>query len=561
MTRWTLPFLVLLGVAAVAAEDEPTPALRWHKRRLTSSRREARQAAYAAFRAAGKDGPQQLREALLEIRQTLVARCRSFSVDRATQDRLLQAGKALAEALGQDEGAQAAFWRSASPVLRRFTPVAEAHERIREVNEQLGLLGNAAGAARTPPLAELIGPKLDAKLVELLRAALAFQNRLSSGLAYADIGLPPASARGLLGTDAGAALLQKHQRGLTSKSRKTRAAACEALRLAGPEARDLLRKRLLEIRERLVAHCRSFTISNDTQDGMLKVHQSLEEQRQRARKVGPDKREALARIKAIFGGHQRLFAPFLKRFARLVEAHERIQEIDEQLYLAGGTGAMELNPSFAQLVPGIRPKLTELLAAERAFRDYVRRCLRYNRRVRTSASAAERKVIELTNELRIYLGVRPLAINEHLMRAARRHSAEMKVLGYFSHGSPVPANRSFGARCKREGYTGAPRGENICTGHVGATGAFWAWYNSTGHHRNMINPGHNEIGVGRAGHWTENFGARKGLDPDHPPQKWASPHKARPPAKARAHASAGASKSADAATKPRPLIPPILPLR
>ena len=141
--------------------------------------------------------------------------------------------------------------------------------------------------------------------------------------------------------------------------------------------------------------------------------------------------------------------------------------------------------------------------------------------VATSTTAAERHVLDLTNEYRIQLGVRPLAINELLVRAARRHSAEMQRLGYFGHSSPTPGRRSPGQRWALEGYRHC-RGENCMSGG-GATGAFWAWYHSAGHHRNMLNPGNNEIGIGHAGKWTEVLGARRDLDLDHPPQSWPSP--------------------------------------
>ena len=159
----------------------------------------------------------------------------------------------------------------------------------------------------------------------------------------------------------------------------------------------------------------------------------------------------------------------------------------------------------------------------------VARCLRYNHLVKTSASSGERHVVDLTNEHRIRLGFQPLLINELLVRAARAHSTEMRALRYFSHSSPVPENRSFGQRARREGYTSG-RGENIMSGGGAAT-AYWAWFYSAGHHRNMANPGSNEIGVGHDGPWTEVLGARKNIDLDHPPKSWPKPPPAPTPPK------------------------------
>ncbi|MBL8843624.1 MAG: hypothetical protein JNL90_19035 [Planctomycetes bacterium] len=131
----------------------------------------------------------------------------------------------------------------------------------------------------------------------------------------------------------------------------------------------------------------------------------------------------------------------------------------------------------------------------------------------TSADESERACMDATNDYRRMMGRPLLEIDERLVRAARKHSEEMDALHYFSHGSPVAANASFGGRCAREGYRGAS-GENIA-GAGDGVGAFRGWYGSSGHHRNMLG-GHQQFGVGRAGSYpgnlfTQNFGGGDSL--------------------------------------------------
>lgn len=366
----------------------------------------------------------------------------------------------------------------------------------------LALLGPFAAAAAAPPAAEApAAPSLDVQKVERLFAAK-----------------------------------------LTSRGRAARVAAYEAYRAGGDDARTLLRDRLLAFREPLVARIREFGLPKTTQEKLSKVHATLAAAREQARKAifeGEFKRQdvdaAVAEVKRVYAVHRDTFVPAVKRLEPIVAAHARLLEVDEELGILGGTGDLELSPTLAQLLDSVDEALLEALASERAFRDAAARCLRYNRAVRTSAAGGERHVVRLTNDHRLLLGIRPMAINEYLVRAARRHSLEMKQLGYFSHTSPVPDHRSFGARCKRQGYDGGPAGENIFMGG-GAEGAFRAWYYSAGHHRNMANPARNEIGVGQAGiRWTEDFGSRNTLDLDRPTQHWPSPseqHEKSTPARA-----------------------------
>jgi uncharacterized protein YkwD len=137
--------------------------------------------------------------------------------------------------------------------------------------------------------------------------------------------------------------------------------------------------------------------------------------------------------------------------------------------------------------------------------------LAYNERIATTATPEEKDNVRAVNEYRIMMGRPPVKIDERLVRAARGHSIEMRTKGYFAHESPTPGLESPGKRCALQGYGGGT-GENIAKGMGTGRAAFDGWFHSSGHHRNMINKGWTEMGVGRSGgdHWTQNFGGMTG---------------------------------------------------
>jgi len=129
----------------------------------------------------------------------------------------------------------------------------------------------------------------------------------------------------------------------------------------------------------------------------------------------------------------------------------------------------------------------------------------YNKRTKTLMNAEEKACVDATNDYRALFGLRKLKYFDPLVRAARGHSNEMVKLRFFDHTSPTPANRTPKIRCEREGAKFS--GENIAMGHPTGVAAFWGWYNSSGHHRNILTKGHLSIGVGQNNrHWTQNFG-------------------------------------------------------
>lgn len=144
-------------------------------------------------------------------------------------------------------------------------------------------------------------------------------------------------------------------------------------------------------------------------------------------------------------------------------------------------------------------------AAERDELEEWRHVEAYNAAVVKQVTSSQRELLEITNEYRAMFRHRPLAIVKKLCDASQGHADEMAKLGYFSHMSPTPGRRTPYDRMQLAGYT-AGVSENIAL-HDGALGAHNGWCGSSGHHRNLLDPGHTEMGIGSNGRmWVENFG-------------------------------------------------------
>jgi hypothetical protein len=127
-----------------------------------------------------------------------------------------------------------------------------------------------------------------------------------------------------------------------------------------------------------------------------------------------------------------------------------------------------------------------------------------NAALRDTTPAGEYQQAWMTNLYRMLLGKAPLKLNPKLCDAAREHSQDMVEKDFFDHVSPVPGKRTVGDRARLHGASAG--GENIHMGSDSAEGAFWSWFGSLGHHRNMLND-YAEIGVGNyVKHWTQMFG-------------------------------------------------------
>ena len=134
-----------------------------------------------------------------------------------------------------------------------------------------------------------------------------------------------------------------------------------------------------------------------------------------------------------------------------------------------------------------------------------RRIQVFNTAVGKNFSSAQRELLKITNEYRAMFRHRPLAIGAAISNAAQGHADEMSKLGYFSHMSPTPGRRTPSDRMRLAGYMHGAS-ENIALVDA-AQGAHGAWCSSSGHHRNLLDAGHREIGIGADGRlWVQNFG-------------------------------------------------------
>ena len=135
-----------------------------------------------------------------------------------------------------------------------------------------------------------------------------------------------------------------------------------------------------------------------------------------------------------------------------------------------------------------------------------RRIEAWNETIRPLMDDEEWTNARLVNEYREALGILPYELDARLIQAARRHSREMTQLGYFSHTSPTEGLRSHADRMRKAGYP-RPLSENIAYGRRGGEATFRQWFNSPGHHRNMIRENATSLGVGRwRHHWTQKMG-------------------------------------------------------
>ena len=129
----------------------------------------------------------------------------------------------------------------------------------------------------------------------------------------------------------------------------------------------------------------------------------------------------------------------------------------------------------------------------------------------------ESEVLDLVNVQRAAQGLHPLSVNHNLATAARDHSEDMGLQGYFSHTSLD--GRTVPDRITATGYFYNTYGENIAGGQPTPEDVIDAWMASSGHRANILNPNFCDIGVGYAylanstyrHYWTQDFGRRTGV--------------------------------------------------
>jgi hypothetical protein len=127
-----------------------------------------------------------------------------------------------------------------------------------------------------------------------------------------------------------------------------------------------------------------------------------------------------------------------------------------------------------------------------------------NAALRDTTPIGEYQQAWVTNLYRILMGKAPLKLNPKLCDAAREHCQDMVERNFFDHESPVPGKRSVSDRARLHGASAG--GENILMGDSAPEDAFWGWFSSLGHHKNMLGD-YAEFGVGNyIKHWTQMFG-------------------------------------------------------
>ncbi|MEZ0230958.1 MAG: CAP domain-containing protein [Planctomycetota bacterium] len=116
-------------------------------------------------------------------------------------------------------------------------------------------------------------------------------------------------------------------------------------------------------------------------------------------------------------------------------------------------------------------------------------------------TALEVEQAKITNAYRMLMGRKALRLTARLVNCARKHSKEMVALNYFSHGSPVAKNDTLVERFAQVDLHPTSMGENILwgSGPLGTPQATQdGFYNSSGHHRNLLRATWVRFGIGRA---------------------------------------------------------------
>ena len=115
----------------------------------------------------------------------------------------------------------------------------------------------------------------------------------------------------------------------------------------------------------------------------------------------------------------------------------------------------------------------------------------------------ERRIYQLTNEVRRKSHLPPLDRDDTLVATARAHSNDMLLRNFFNHVNPdgkAPQDRIAPAYSR----TLARSGENIWSGHgfdyaeskLLARVIVDSWITSPGHRANLLNPDYTHLGVG-----------------------------------------------------------------
>lgn len=121
---------------------------------------------------------------------------------------------------------------------------------------------------------------------------------------------------------------------------------------------------------------------------------------------------------------------------------------------------------------------------------------------------SEGDLTDLVEGHRLRLGVPRLQFDEALSKAAQLHAAEMHRLGYFSHSSPVPDNRSPSDRLAKVGWPEERRHAELLAKADTAPAAFAALLAKPENATVLADPTYAHAGVARSGDcWVVLLGA------------------------------------------------------
>ena len=100
----------------------------------------------------------------------------------------------------------------------------------------------------------------------------------------------------------------------------------------------------------------------------------------------------------------------------------------------------------------------------------------------------------LTNNARVFHGLKPVVDNQALLAAAAAKDQDMAKCGY----GHTACGQQFQHEILAKGYTGQCYGENIAMGQRSPHDVFVAWMNSPGHRANILNASYRDLGVAEA---------------------------------------------------------------
>ncbi len=261
-----------------------------------------------------------------------------------------------------------------------------------------------------------------------------------------------------------------------------------------------------------------------------------------------------ARVKEIWDDPMRIVVKRAGQLAKHLDAWDAIvseleaKEIDVEDLKA------KIEP-YALYVTGEPISIREFYTsqAEAEWLSYNRWVMEAYNPARTEfAKESERKQVQVTNEYRMMIGftaavnpgaapydsitkdnviqvldqavvaklspLRAVRVDNKCVRAARAHSEDMAMRGYFAHQAPPNPATGAGAtgpadRMRTHGYHGFGYSENIAMS-ASPTQAHMMWIHSSGHHRNILS-GWTDLGSGVGGrNFTQNFGTGGGDRPE-----------------------------------------------